>query len=88
MAELELSTRCQNIKCLRVFHLIPSNLDEVELYNEILDFSHARGPVWLDLRCPVCGHITRRLGSILMPCDCGIPVHAPETSTQAPRDSA
>jgi hypothetical protein len=80
MAELELTAQCKNVGCLRVFHLVPANLEQVELYNEILVFSHARGPVWLSLRCPVCGHIFQQLGSILIQCDCGIPVHVRETS--------
>jgi hypothetical protein len=77
----ELIAYCPNLKCLRAFHLQPANQDDVDLFNAILGNPHARGPVWMTLRCPVCGHTFQALGPALEHCSCGKPVHSESEST-------
>lgn len=78
MPDEELAARCLNVECLRVFHLQPANSDEVELLNEILVDRYARGPVWMALKCPVCGCTFQALGSVLEHCSCGHQIHPAE----------
>lgn len=77
MPEMELSVRCQNLKCSRMFHVVPRDLAEVKLLNEILDKTHGR-LVWLDIICPVCEHKSHRSSAVLYPCDCGMSIHPEE----------
>jgi hypothetical protein len=71
----ELIARCLKTECLQVFHLQPANMNNVQLFNEILADNYARGPVWMDIKCPVCEHTFRALGSVLEHCSCGLQIH-------------
>jgi len=79
----ELVTRCTNDKCLRMFHLVPSDTD-VAMFNEILADPHARGPMWMRLECPVCKHTFQRLAPALTHCSCGVRIHPEEIPAETP----
>jgi AraC-like DNA-binding protein len=68
MAEEKLATRCTNIKCLRVFRVLPRTSEKIELLNRVLAASVTRADVQLQIQCPVCGDKFAKFAHVLRPC--------------------
>jgi hypothetical protein len=72
-----LLTYCDNLGCLKPFHVMPGSEHEVKYFNELLVDRDARGPAKLHLICPRCGAFVEVLASDLEVCTCGQEPHNP-----------
>jgi hypothetical protein len=72
-----LLTYCNNLDCLKSFHVVPKNEDDMTFFNELLVDRYARAPARLLLLCPQCGAFVEVLASALEVCTCGQEPHSP-----------
>jgi hypothetical protein len=69
--------RCENVKCdgMDGFHVIPKNDDDKAELEKLMNDAALRTRAWLDIICPCCGKMTRRMASSLENCECSYPLH-------------